>query len=76
MDAYNRTALAPRKIASEKCRCYRCHGTGQSACQVCGGSGTVMTGADPNGHPHFKRCEGCLGRRASRCPTCHGQLFI
>lgn len=57
-------------------RCHRCNGTGFAACRVCGGSGKLMRGADANGHPTFGQCEGCLGRKTTRCPTCHGQLFV
>jgi hypothetical protein len=57
-------------------RCHRCNGTGQAPCRVCGGSGKLLRGADRNGHPRFDRCEGCYGRKVTRCPTCHGQLFV
>lgn len=76
MDTYNPTARARPKPKPQKVRCYRCHGKGQTACSLCGGSGKVMAGGDVNGHPTFTICDGCLGRRVSRCPTCHGQLFI
>ncbi|NKX43213.1 hypothetical protein [Roseicyclus persicicus] len=57
-------------------RCHRCNGTGLAPCRVCGGSGKLLRGADRNGHPQFQRCDGCLGRKTTRCPTCHGQLFL
>jgi len=76
MDIYKSATHAVPKVKPEKTRCFRCHGRGQTACSLCGGSGKIMAGGDCNGHPVFALCEGCLGRRVSSCPTCHGQLFI
>lgn len=76
MDTYRPTAHTNTRKKPDLIRCHRCNGTGQSACRICGGAGQMMAGADVNGHPTFARCEGCLGRRTSRCPQCHGQLFI
>jgi hypothetical protein len=57
-------------------RCHRCQGSGQAPCRICGGSGRLLKGADSNGHPQFGRCEGCYGRKTTRCTTCNGQHFI
>lgn len=76
MDTYNPTSHTTPRIKPEKTRCYRCHGRGETACQLCGGAGKTMAGANATGHPVFHTCDGCLGRRVTRCPTCHGQLFI
>jgi hypothetical protein len=69
---------APRKSKADQPvhRCHRCNGLGVAPCRTCGGSGKLMRGADRNGHPRFGRCEGCYGRKTTRCPTCNGQLFI
>jgi hypothetical protein len=38
--------------------------------------GKVPMGANSDGHPMFGRCDGCLGRKTVRCPTCGGERFI
>jgi hypothetical protein len=38
--------------------------------------GKVPKGANCDGHPMFGRCDGCLGRKTVRCPTCGGERFI
>jgi hypothetical protein len=75
-DRLTQRTLRKPKAAPEIRRCHRCNGLGTAACRICGGSGKLMRGADANGHPRFDTCEGCLGRKTTRCPTCHGQLFI
>lgn len=60
----------------EKTRCNRCRGTGHAPCGICGGVGKVPKGANSDGHPMFGRCDGCLGRKTVRCPTCGGERFI
>ncbi|MBF9057982.1 hypothetical protein HKCCSP123_02185 [Rhodobacterales bacterium HKCCSP123] len=57
-------------------RCHRCNGTGIAPCRTCGGTGKLKRGADRNGHPAFGPCEGCYGRKTTRCPTCNGQVFV
>jgi hypothetical protein len=62
--------------AYEKHRCHRCSGQGMAPCGICGGSGHVLKGSDSDGHPLLGRCDGCLGRRTVRCPTCGGERFL
>jgi hypothetical protein len=62
--------------AYEKRRCSRCRGTGDAPCGICGGVGQVPKGADTEGHTMFARCDGCLGRKTVRCPTCGGERFV
>jgi hypothetical protein len=76
MDTYKPLPAAPKKPKLAPVRCHCCRATGFAACRVCSGTGKVMAGADRNGHPKFNTCEGCMGRKVMRCPTCHGQLFI
>lgn len=76
MDTYRPTSHVLPQKKPDLIRCHRCRGTGFCACGICGGAGKTMIGADPNGHPKFAGCEGCMGRRTSRCPHCHGQLFV
>ncbi len=76
MDTYRPNTHKAKQATPALVRCHRCSGTGFAPCRICGGAGKSMAGADLNGHPVFTRCEGCLGRRTSRCPQCHGQLFI
>lgn len=60
----------------EKHRCSRCRGTGDAPCGVCGGSGKLPKGCDAHGHTMYGLCEGCLGRKTVRCPTCGGERFV
>ena len=73
--------MIPRKSRKSKAedaphRCHRCNGTGVAPCRTCGGTGKLFRGADRNGRSTYDRCEGCFGRKTTRCPTCLGQLFI
>ena len=76
MDTYRPHHRATKPEERIPCRCHRCNGVGTSACQVCAGAGQVMAGANRNGHPTFRPCEGCFGRKTMRCPVCHGQLYV
>jgi hypothetical protein len=53
-------------------RCHRCRGTGQAACQVCGGSGETVKGRDIFGRIEHSRCCGCFGTKSTRCSACGG----
>ncbi len=75
MQQHARTSRS-RQEPYEKRRCHRCRGMGHAPCGICGGVGKVPKGADSEGHPHFGRCDGCLGRKVVRCPNCGGERFI
>lgn len=66
---------APKKAPMPhfKRQCIRCHGTGRAPCQICGGSGQVLSGVDITGMPRFGSCAGCMGTKLSRCPSCGGE---
>ncbi len=57
-------------------RCHRCHGSGRAPCQICRGTGQVVTGTDARGRQTFDRCGGCFGVKTTRCPTCGGEGFL
>jgi hypothetical protein len=65
-----------KQDAYEKQRCHRCRGYGDAPCRICGGAGQVLKGSTAGGHPQFGRCDGCLGRKMVRCPTCGGDRFV
>ncbi len=56
-----------------KRRCHRCHGSGRSACQSCGGTGKVVTSRSALGGPEWSRCTACFGNKTRRCPNCGGE---
>lgn len=56
-------------------RCHRCTGSGQAPCQVCFGKGTTHRRLDRFGKPIHDRCDGCFGRKTTRCGLCNGAGF-
>lgn len=57
-------------------RCHRCNGSGEAPCPICFGSGRVLKGRDRLGKPNMERCDGCLGRRTTKCSFCGSVGFV
>lgn len=79
MDSYSADVhSARRKLAKAqpKGRCYRCRGSGNANCTICGGKGEVLQGKTLQGGPIFARCQGCYGRKTVRCSPCNGEGFV
>ncbi|QFT79379.1 hypothetical protein FIU89_02055 [Roseovarius sp. THAF27] len=66
----------PSRDYAQLRRCHRCAGSGQAPCQVCFGHGTTHRRTDRFGKPVHDRCDGCFGRKTTRCGLCNGDGFI
>jgi len=72
----NHTAAQKQQTRHIPRRCHRCRGSGNASCQICLGAGQIVTGRDIFGKTTTTACQGCFGRKFTRCSICNGEGFV